>query len=162
MGKPTGFLEYPRELPLARRDIERLCAEAREHDFHAVCVNGSRVELARSLLDETTARVVALVLPMHLLLDGMWVPDLRVSLLWPWAGSAFPPLHEVGVQGLVAHLLHDLADPVNVVGELGGLLVLVFLWRWCGLADAARRVHLWHTGALIPLARGAKAEETLA
>jgi len=108
------------------------------------------------------ARVVALVLPVHLLLDGMWVPDLRVSLLWPWAGSAFPPLHEVGVQGLVTHLLHDLADPVNVVGELGGLLVLVFLWRWCGLADAARRVHLWHTGALIPLARGAKAEETLA
>src|SRR5260370_36043607 len=45
----------------SRRDIERLCAEAREHDFHAVCVNGSRVELARSLLEEPGARVVALV-----------------------------------------------------------------------------------------------------
>lgn len=44
-----------------RPDIERLCAEAREHDFHAVCVNSSRVELARSLLEETGARVVALV-----------------------------------------------------------------------------------------------------
>src|SRR2546427_4078459 len=76
------------------------------------------------------AWVVALVLPVHLLLDGMWVPDMRVSLLWPWAGSAFPPLHEVGVQGLVAHLLHDLADPVNLAGEGGGLLVLAFLWCW--------------------------------
>jgi deoxyribose-phosphate aldolase len=45
----------------SRRDIERLCAEAREHDFHAVCVNGSRVELARSLLEETGVLVVALV-----------------------------------------------------------------------------------------------------
>lgn len=44
-----------------RRAIERLCAVAREHGFHAVCVNGSRVELARSLLDETDVRVVALV-----------------------------------------------------------------------------------------------------
>ena len=35
--------------------------------------------------------VVALMLPMHLLLDGMWTPDLRVSLLWPWAGNGFPP-----------------------------------------------------------------------
>ncbi len=108
------------------------------------------------------ARVVALVLPVHLLLDGMWVPDLRVSLLWPWAGSAFPPLHEVGVQGLVAHLLHDLADPVNLAGECGGLLVLVFLWHWCGLADAARRARLWHTGAFVPIRRGVTAEETSA
>jgi deoxyribose-phosphate aldolase len=45
----------------SRRDIERLCAEAREHDFHAVCVNGSWVELAHSLLEETGMRVVALV-----------------------------------------------------------------------------------------------------
>jgi len=96
------------------------------------------------------AGVVALVLPLHLLLDGMWVPDMRVSLLWPWAGSRFPPLHEIGVQGLVAHLVHDLSDPVNLAGELVGLLVLGFLWRWCGLADAARRARLWHTGALVP------------
>ena len=108
------------------------------------------------------ARVVALVLPVHLLLDGMWVSDMRVSLLWPWAGSAFPPLHEVGVPGLWAHLGRDLSDPMNLAGELGGLLVLGFLWRWCGLADAARRARLWHTGAFVPIRRGVKAEETSA
>src|SRR5262244_3118351 len=42
------------------------------------------------------AGVVALVLPLHLLLDGMWVSDLRVSFLWPWTGNGFSPLKGVG------------------------------------------------------------------
>ena len=44
-----------------RGGIEKLCAEAREHAWFAVCVNGSRVELARTLLEESEVRVVALV-----------------------------------------------------------------------------------------------------
>jgi len=108
------------------------------------------------------AWVVALLLPVHLLLDGMWGLDMRVSPLWPWAGSAFPPLDDVGLAGLWAHLLRDLADPVNLAGELGGLLVLAFLWRWGGLADAARRTRLWHTGVFVSLRRDGQAEETLA
>jgi membrane-bound metal-dependent hydrolase YbcI (DUF457 family) len=103
---------------------------------------------------------VALLLPVHLLLDGMWVPDMRVSLLWPWAGSAFPPLDEGGISGLWAHLVRDLADPVNLAGELGGLLVLGYLWHWCGLADAARWARLWHTGAFVHLPAGSKGKET--
>jgi hypothetical protein len=97
------------------------------------------------------AGVVALVLPLHLLLDGMWVPDLRVSLLWPWAGNGFPPLHEVGMLGLWNHLVHNLCDPVNLAGEFGGMLVLGYLWRWCGLSSAARRAQVWKTGMLTPM-----------
>ena len=85
------------------------------------------------------AGVVALVLPLHLLLDGMWGPDQRVSLLWPWAGNGFSPLNEVGMPGLWHHLVHDLCDPVNLAGELGGMFVLGYLWRWRGLSSAARR-----------------------
>jgi len=107
------------------------------------------------------AWVVALALPVHLLLDEMWVSDMRISLLWPWAGSAFPPQDEVGMAGLWAHLVHDVSDPVNLAGELGGLLVLGYLWYWCGLADAARWGRLWYTDALVPIRRAAKAEETL-
>jgi len=44
-----------------RRVIEKLCGEAREHGFFSVCVNGSRVELARAALDESEVQVVALV-----------------------------------------------------------------------------------------------------
>ena len=43
------------------KEIETLCAEARKHGFAAVCVNPSRVELARHLLEETEIKVVALV-----------------------------------------------------------------------------------------------------
>ena len=39
------------------RDIERLCAEARQHGFHAVCVPGSRVIQARHLLEDTDVKV---------------------------------------------------------------------------------------------------------
>lgn len=42
-------------------DIEKLCAEARKHQFHAVCVNGSWVELARHCLDDTNVKVATVV-----------------------------------------------------------------------------------------------------
>ena len=43
------------------RDIEQLCAEARQHGFHAVCVNGSRVLQARHCLADSMVKVVAVV-----------------------------------------------------------------------------------------------------
>ena len=43
------------------RDIEQLCAEARAHGFFAVCVNGSRVELARTLLEDSEVKVACAV-----------------------------------------------------------------------------------------------------
>jgi len=97
------------------------------------------------------AGAVVLVLPMHLLLDGMWTSDLRVSLLWPWAGNGFPPLYEEGLSGVWNHLIRNLSDPVNLAGELGGMVVLGYLWRWCGLSSATRRVHVWKTGLLVPV-----------
>jgi deoxyribose-phosphate aldolase len=42
-------------------DIEKLCDEARRHQFYAVCVNGSRVELARSRLDNIDVKVASVV-----------------------------------------------------------------------------------------------------
>jgi deoxyribose-phosphate aldolase len=44
-----------------RADIEELCEEARNQNFYAVCVNGSRVELAHSNLEESTVQIVALI-----------------------------------------------------------------------------------------------------
>jgi len=42
-------------------DIERLCAEAREHKFYSVCVNGSRVLQALATLQDTDVKVCAVV-----------------------------------------------------------------------------------------------------
>jgi len=42
-------------------DIEKLCAEALEHAFWSVCVNGSRVAQAASLLENSEVKVAAVV-----------------------------------------------------------------------------------------------------
>jgi deoxyribose-phosphate aldolase len=68
MPSPGEDLPLPKRIERAlfaadatRGDIEKLCAVAREHSWSAVCVNGSWVELARALLEESEVRVVALV-----------------------------------------------------------------------------------------------------
>jgi len=43
------------------KDIEKLCAEARQHRFYSVCVNGSRVAQAAALLEDTEVKVAAVV-----------------------------------------------------------------------------------------------------
>ena len=42
-------------------DIEQLCREAKDHNFYAVCVNGSWVELARHCLEDTDVKVASVV-----------------------------------------------------------------------------------------------------
>lgn len=44
-----------------RRDLDQLCAAARAQGSHAVCVCGSQVELARSLLEDSEVTVTGLV-----------------------------------------------------------------------------------------------------
>jgi deoxyribose-phosphate aldolase len=44
-----------------RRDIEQLCAEARAEGSHCVCVNGSQVELAFALLEDSEVKVTGLI-----------------------------------------------------------------------------------------------------
>jgi deoxyribose-phosphate aldolase len=55
------------------KDIEKLCAEARAHRFYSVCVTGSRVELARHLLDGSGVHVACVVgFPL-----GAGLPDAK-------------------------------------------------------------------------------------
>jgi deoxyribose-phosphate aldolase len=41
----------------AAQQIDKLCAEARQHHFYSVCVNGSRVAHAYALLEDTEVKV---------------------------------------------------------------------------------------------------------
>jgi deoxyribose-phosphate aldolase len=43
------------------KDIEQLCADAREFGFYSVCVNGCRVDQARALLEDSPIKVVTVV-----------------------------------------------------------------------------------------------------
>lgn len=44
-----------------KQDVERVCAEAREHGFASVCVNSSRVEQAAKALEGTSVLPIAVV-----------------------------------------------------------------------------------------------------
>ena len=56
------FIDHTMIHPWATRDeIIRLCAEAKTHKFHGVCVNSSRVELAYSQLEDTEVKICALI-----------------------------------------------------------------------------------------------------
>jgi deoxyribose-phosphate aldolase len=44
-----------------RPDFEKLCREAVEHRFYSVCVIGSRVELVRTLVEDSGVKVAAVV-----------------------------------------------------------------------------------------------------
>ncbi|MBC8095838.1 MAG: deoxyribose-phosphate aldolase [Akkermansiaceae bacterium] len=43
------------------KDIEQLCVEARTHHFHSVCVNGTWVDQARTLLEDTDIKVACVI-----------------------------------------------------------------------------------------------------
>ena len=62
MSDLAKFIDHTLLKPDASRaQIEALCAEAAEHNFATVCVNGSRVELAFSLLEESDVQVATVV-----------------------------------------------------------------------------------------------------
>ena len=62
MSDLAKFIDHTLLKPDATRaQIETLCAEAAEHNFVTVCVNGSRVELAYSLLEECDVQVATVV-----------------------------------------------------------------------------------------------------
>ena len=62
MSDLAKFIDHTLLKPDATRaQIEALCAEAAEHNFSTVCVNGSRVELAYSLLEDSDVQVATVV-----------------------------------------------------------------------------------------------------
>ena len=62
MSELASYIDHTLLKPDATREqIEQLCTEAAEHQFTSVCVNGSRVELAHSLLEESDVQVCTVV-----------------------------------------------------------------------------------------------------
>ncbi|MGB0586467.1 MAG: deoxyribose-phosphate aldolase [Limisphaerales bacterium] len=62
MSELASYIDHTLLKPDATRaQVEQLCAEAAEHQFSTVCVNGSRVELAYSLLEDSDVQVCTVV-----------------------------------------------------------------------------------------------------
>ena len=62
MSELASYIDHTLLKPDATRaQLEQLCAEAAEHQFSTVCVNGSRVEVAYSLLEDCDVQVCTVV-----------------------------------------------------------------------------------------------------
>lgn len=62
MSELASYIDHTLLKPDATRaQLKQLCAEAAEHQFSTVCVNGSRVELAYSLLEDSDVQVCTVV-----------------------------------------------------------------------------------------------------
>ena len=62
MNNLAGVIDHTLLKPEATaKGIEKLCAEARQFGFFSVCVNGSRVELARHFLSDTEVKLACVV-----------------------------------------------------------------------------------------------------
>ena len=62
MSELARYIDHTLLKPDATRaQLEQLCAEAAEHQFSTVCVNGSRVEVAYSLLEDCDVQVCTVV-----------------------------------------------------------------------------------------------------
>ncbi len=100
------------------RDIDQVCAEAREHGFFSVCVNGSRVAQAAARLDESPVKVTcAIGFP-----NGAADPDVKryeVEAALDNGAQVFEVSAPVGLlkDGDVAAVLRELRDIVEAADE---------------------------------------------
>eukprot|EP00658_Telonema_sp_P-2_P015514 TRINITY_DN15977_c0_g1_i8.p1 TRINITY_DN15977_c0_g1~~TRINITY_DN15977_c0_g1_i8.p1 ORF type:complete len:283 (+),score=42.97 TRINITY_DN15977_c0_g1_i8:157-1005(+) len=59
---PARFIDHTvLKADATEKDIEKLCREAKEHNFYAVCVNGSRVPQCLELLKGSNVQVAAVI-----------------------------------------------------------------------------------------------------
>jgi deoxyribose-phosphate aldolase len=115
----AGFIDHTLlKADASKADIEKLCAEARRYNFYAVCVNGSRVELARSLLDDTDVKVAGVVgFPL-----GAMETDVK---RFETEAAVDSGAHEIDVvlnigrlkDGEDKHVLRELRDVVEAADE---------------------------------------------
>jgi hypothetical protein len=62
MNNLAGCIDHTLLKPEATaKDIEKLCSEARDFRFFSVCINGSRLELARHFLSEAEVKLTCVV-----------------------------------------------------------------------------------------------------
>lgn len=131
------FIDHTLLKPAASaQDFETLCSEAREHQFFAVCVNSSRIEWCRHLLEGSEVKVAAVIgFPL-----GATDPD---SKRFETEAAVDSGAHEVDVVLNIGRLkdtdwryvLRELTDVVDAADERPVKVIL----ETCYLTDDEKR-----------------------
>ncbi|MBN1916736.1 MAG: deoxyribose-phosphate aldolase [Verrucomicrobia bacterium] len=146
---PERLIDHTNLKPDATRaDVERLCDEALEHSFAAVCVNPVWVELCAERLAGSNTRVATVAgFPL-----GATLPDAKA---FEAARSVERGAHEIDMVINIGALLEGdekaVAADTRVVREAcAGGIVLKVIIETCYLSDAQKR-----TACRIALSEGA-------
>ena len=119
------------------RDIERICQEALEFDFRAVCVSGSRLEQARELLADSGIRLAVVVGFPH----GNTASDIkcREALIYSKGGA-----DELDVVLNVGWMKdgqpRKVADELHRIREKAPLATLKLILETCYLDEPQKRM----------------------
>ena len=107
------------------KDIEKLCAEARQFHFFGVCVHGCRVELARHFLEDSDVKVIA-VSGFPLGASAADVKRLEAETAVDDGAHEIDVVMNVGkfLDGDDKYVLRELRDVVEAVDELPVKVIL--------------------------------------
>lgn len=115
-------------------DIKKLCAEAKEHEFYAVCVNTSYVPLVKQELEGTDVKIAAVVgFPL-----GACSTDTKgYETLWACKNGATEIDMVINIGALkdrkYDYILQDIKEVVNVAHERQAIVKVIL--ETCLLTD---------------------------
>jgi inner membrane protein len=116
--KPLGHVLFPEYLSSGRTFAHTLL-------FTVLIALGGLIIRYRT--GKTWMLVLSLGSFAHLVLDEMWLPEWRTTLLWPFYGLEFPKAELTGWLGQIWHVL--LHEPAVYIPEIiGGVVMIIFLW----------------------------------
>lgn len=115
-------------------DIKRLCSEAKEHEFYAVCVNSCHVALAKNELSGSDVKIAAVVgFPLGACLTGVKACETTAAVTL--GAGEIDMVINIGAlkEGRYEYVLEDIKAVVGAAGK-GGAIVKVIL-ETCLLTD---------------------------
>lgn len=115
-------------------DVKKLCAEAREYDFYAVCINSSYVPIAKKALEGSEVRIASVIgFPLGAAHTAAKVAETEIAVS-EGAGEIDMVIH-VGAlkEGRYDYILTDIKAVTDAAGK-GGAIVKVIL-ETCLLTD---------------------------
>lgn len=117
-------------------DIKNLCLEAKEHEFYAVCVNGSYVGLAVSMLKDSSVKVAAVVgFPL-----GAMSTESKIAEAIDCIENGADEIDMVINIGLLkAEHYKAVEDEITEIKEAIGNKVLKVIIETCYLTDEEKR-----------------------
>lgn len=118
-------------------DIKKLCKEAREYEFYAVCVNGSYVSLAKKELEGSDVKVCAVIgFPLGAMSKDAKVFEAKKCI----ADGAKEIDMVINIGFMKSGMYHEVEQEIREIKEAIGKNTLKVIIENCYLTDAEKKM----------------------